>query len=93
MTHVDNYEGAVAHLQSTSFDSWDPSDYDLLPGTRGSGGSLLTWVEKNLPHLKARFIFLSSNEACKDRDVPWLEKPCSMADLVNTIQHVLATIP
>jgi len=88
VSHVDNYQRAVDCLEAIQFDLV-LSDFDLAPGTRGSGGSVLTWIEKNQPRLKSRFIFLSANDASGERGVPWLEKPCSNSDLAMTIADVL----
>jgi len=88
VTHVDDYDRAVACLEGAAFDVV-LSDYDLAPGTRGSGGSLLTWIEKNQPALKQRFIFLSSNDACGARGVPWLEKPATKDELAAALTYAL----
>jgi CheY-like chemotaxis protein len=88
VTHVDDYEQAITCLQGAAFDVV-LSDYDLAPGTRGSGGSLLTWIEKNLPDLKQHFVFLSSNDACGERGVPWLEKPATKDELAAALTYAL----
>ncbi len=88
VSHVDSYELAVTYLQAIQFDVV-LSDFDLAPGTRGTGGSVLTWIEKHQPQLKARFIFMSANDACARRGVLWLEKPCSNNDLAAAIAEVL----
>lgn len=86
VSRVDSCDAAVACLKSIQFDVV-LSDFDLAAG--GSGGDVLTWIEQSQPHLKPRFLFLSGDDACAERGVPWLEKPCSLAALAAAIADVL----
>lgn len=57
-------------------------DVDLKAG--GWGLDLLAWAREYEPTLAARFVFLSSQGA--GYGVPYLEKPCSAAQVVAALE-------
>lgn len=63
------------------------SDYDLLANT--TGGEVLEWIREHLPHLEARFLFLSGNDEAAAFGVRTIEKPCDVKTLRSTLSEML----
>lgn len=78
-------EAAMARLTSSSFDAII-SDCNLLPG--GATGLDVLAASRALPN-PPRFLFLTSDERCEGRGVPFLSKPASPSELRAAIAKLL----
>lgn len=63
------------------------SDFDLLGGT--TGAEVLEWVREHVPHLEARFLFLSGSEEAARHGVRCLVKPSDPQTIRSTLSEML----
>ncbi len=90
-TTVASADEAIAHLRDSACEgpTFDlvTCDYDLV-GVR-TGGDVLDWVQAHLSHLERRFVFVSGNDAIRQRGVPFLEKPFGFSSFRAVLHEVV----
>jgi DNA-binding response OmpR family regulator len=89
VTSVASYNDAVLSIGLDEKFDVIITDYDL---GQFNGGGLYNWIRECRPDLEKRVIFLSGNDKAREYGTYFLEKPCTKARILETINLVLEEI-